>query len=100
MEDVFDNWIPLGCYDYQLNSFCLLLFYRGLWMVRNKMGIEKVFLRSSNEVFHIIFVFLQKWHILLKEQAARYLDNKLTRMKKWLQNFWKNTKDMEIEEVL
>ena len=56
----------------------------GLWNVRNKTGIEKKFPRSCNEVFHKIFMFMQKWRILLKEQDVGYMDDKIRRMKTWL----------------
>ena len=48
------------------------------------MGIEKKFPKSSNEVFHKIFMFMQKWRILLKEQDVGYMDDKIRRMKTWL----------------
>jgi len=56
------------------------------------MGIEKTFPRNSNEVSHKFFVCLQKWRILLREQDARYLDDKITRMESWLQVFGRKLK--------
>jgi len=41
------------------------------------MGIEKKFPKLSNEVFHKIFSFLQKWRLLWKEEDDRYLDEKI-----------------------
>ena len=36
-----------------------------------------------------IFKFLQKWRILLREQDAEFLDEKLKAMKTWLNDFWR-----------
>jgi CRISPR/Cas system CMR-associated protein Cmr1 (group 7 of RAMP superfamily) len=72
----------------------------GLWNVRNKIGDREKVSRSSIEVFYKIFSFTQKWRILLKEGGARFLDDRLGRMKSWLTVFWKRTADMESEGVL
>ena len=40
---------------------------------------------------------MQKWRILLKEQAAQFMDDKISRVKSWLQDFCKNIEEMEIE---
>lgn len=69
--------------DYHTKLFMSTIVLWGLWTARNKMGIEKIFPRNSNEIFHNFFVFLQKWRILLREQSAPYLDDKITRMKSW-----------------
>jgi hypothetical protein len=84
MQDASDNWIPMGSRDYHTKLFMFSIVLWGTWTVRNEMGIEKIFPRKSNEVFHIFFMFLQKWCILLREQSSRYLDDKIIRMKNWL----------------
>jgi hypothetical protein len=56
----------------------------GLWNIRKKIGIEKNFPKSSNEVFDKIFSFLQKWRLLLKDGDARYLDERIKMLKAWL----------------
>jgi hypothetical protein len=40
------------------------------------MGIEKRFLKSSNEIFHKMFSFMQKWKILLKVEDVMFLEDK------------------------
>jgi hypothetical protein len=65
---------------------------------RNKMGRKKI-PKSSNEVFHKIFQLLQRLRILLKDQDERFVENKVSRMKKWLRDFWKLTDDLEVEGV-
>jgi hypothetical protein len=42
---------------------------------------------------------MQKWRILLKEQDAQFLDDKVARMKIWLAAFWR-TKGLVVEGVL
>jgi hypothetical protein len=37
--------------------------------------------------------------ILLKDQDERFVENKVSRMKKWLRDFWKLTDDLEVEGV-
>jgi hypothetical protein len=91
MQDVIDNGF-LWSSDYHTKLFMFVIVLWGLWTVRNKMGIVKIFPRNSNENFHKIFVCFQKWHILLREQGARYLDDKITRMKSWLQVFGRKLK--------
>lgn len=66
-QDFLDNWLPLGSKNYHVKLFA--------------------FPSSSNEVFYKIFHMLQKWRILLKDQDGRFLDDKVTRMKKWLLDF-------------
>jgi hypothetical protein len=66
----------------------------GLWNVKNKMGIERKSPRSSNEVFFKIFHYLRC--ILLKEQDARFLADKIHKMKEWLKAFQRQIDDLEV----
>ena len=56
---------------------------------------RKVSSYSAHEVLHKILAF--RWRILLKEQAAQFMDDKISRVKSWLQDFCKNIEEMEIE---
>lgn len=69
------------------NYLCFFVILWGLWNVRNKTWIEKKFLQSSYKIFHKICLLIQKWHILLKDQNVRFLDDKVDKMKFWLQGF-------------
>jgi hypothetical protein len=51
LQDVFDKWIPLVGNNYHIKLFMLAIILWGLWNVRNKMGIEKKFPKSSNKGF-------------------------------------------------
>ncbi|CAD6206722.1 unnamed protein product [Miscanthus lutarioriparius] len=57
-----------------------------------KMGIEKKYLQSSNEVFRKIFTLMQKWRLFLKPGNAKYMDAKVQIMKECLETFGKLTK--------
>jgi hypothetical protein len=96
LQDIFDHWIVLGGRDCHVKRFMFAIVLWGLWNVRNKIGIEIFFPRSSNEVFFKIFHYLQKWCILLKEQDARFLADKIDKMKEWLKAFWRQINDLEV----
>lgn len=100
VSDVMENWIPLGIRNYHIKLFTLIVVLWGIWSVRNKMAIEKKFPKSSNEVLVKIFKFMLKWRALLKGQDVQFLDEKLETVKKWLEDFWSRTNDMEVEGVL
>lgn len=51
LQEVFDEWIPLGSHNYHVKLFILSIVLWGIWNVRNKMCIEKVFVGSSKEIF-------------------------------------------------
>lgn len=67
----FITGFPWDAWIITLSFSCSIVLW-GIWNVRNKMGIEKRFLSSSNEVFYKFFTFLQKWRILLKDGDARF----------------------------
>jgi hypothetical protein len=62
MQDVFENWIVLGGRDNHEKLFPVTMFVE----FRNKMGRTKI-PKSSNEVFHETFQFLQRSRILLND---------------------------------
>ena len=95
-----NDWIPLGDKLHHIKLFALSIMLWGLWVIRNKMAIEKKFPHNSKEIFSKTFHFLQKWRLLLKDQDAEFLDENLKTLKTWLENFWSQTDDMEIEGVI
>jgi len=72
----------------------------GIWTIPNKMAIEKRFLGSSNEAFYKIFALLYKWCKLMKGGDVKFLENMVDKVKEWLQNFWQQTENMEIEGII
>lgn len=100
MQDVFDNGVKLGDRNCHVKLFIFFVILWGLWNIRNKMGIEKKFPNSSIDVFHKIFLMLQRWRILLKGQDIWFLDGKMEKMKAWLKAFWSRTAKMDVEGVL
>jgi hypothetical protein len=71
-----------------------------IWTIPNKMAIEKRFLGPSNEAFYKIFALLYKWCKLMKGGDVKFLENMVNKVKEWLQNFWQQTENMEIEGII
>lgn len=71
LQDFFDNWLPLNSKQYHVKLFAFSVVLWSIWTTRNKMGIERKFQRSTNEVFHKMFNFLQKWKILLRKRRCK-----------------------------
>ena len=45
-----------------------------LWTIRNKMVIERVFLRHASDAVFKFLVFLQQWHPLCRRRDRMRLD--------------------------
>lgn len=55
-------------------------------MLEIRWGSRKSF-QDHLMSFYKIFKFLQKWRILLREQDAKFLHEKVEAMKTWLNDF-------------
>ena len=63
------------------------IVFWGLWNLRNKMRIEGVFPRSANAVLYKCFYHLQTWRILLKPADQAILDDQMSKLKTWMEDF-------------
>ena len=65
-QDLLDNWIPLGCQDYNSKLFLSTIVLWMLWTARNKRMIEGKFPRYPTELLFKFNMFLQRWKVLLR----------------------------------
>jgi hypothetical protein len=55
--DLLDLWLPLGCKSYNLKFFSVSVVLWVLWLARNKMVIEGVFVRNPTKLLQKVCVF-------------------------------------------
>jgi len=67
-QDFLDNWIPMGCKNYNAKLFLLTIVLWALWTSRNKRAIEGKFPTSPSELLFKTNAFLQRWMALLRER--------------------------------
>jgi hypothetical protein len=69
----------------------MLFFFAGfawaLWITRNKMTIEKTFIKSPSDVIYMAISLLQRWSMLLKEKDRERVTQALEAIKEWMKNF-------------
>lgn len=58
-----------------------------LWTTRNKMAIEKTFVKLPTDVVYVAISLLQRWSILLKEKDKERMLQVLETIQSWLKNF-------------
>ena len=51
-----------------------------LWTIRNKMVIERIFLRRASDSMFKLLAFLQQWHPLSRRRDRGQLDDMLARL--------------------
>ena len=81
-----------------LSCLCLLLCYGGCGMSETKRELRKNFhdlLMNSFTKF-----FSAEMAHSFDQQDARFLADKIDRMKKWLKSFWRQTEGHEVEGVI
>jgi hypothetical protein len=71
LQDFFDEWLPLNCNKYHVKFFCFDTVLWSTWNARNKMGIEKRFPRSKNEVFHKTFSFFTEMESAAEKRGCK-----------------------------
>lgn len=100
IQGFFYQWIPLNSKQYNAKLFIVSIVLWGISTNRNKMSIEKQFWGSSNKAFYKIFSLLQKWSKLLKDEDVKFLKRLWKTVEEWLQPFWQQTENMEVEGLL
>jgi hypothetical protein len=69
----------------------MMFFFAGfawaLWITRNKMAIEKTFVKMPTDVIYVAISFLQRWSILLKEKDKERVWQVLEAIRRWLKDF-------------
>jgi hypothetical protein len=84
LQDILDNWIPLGCSDYKFKIFVLGVVLWAIWVTRNKIAIEGVAPKSPTDVLHKIHSFLQKWRALLGAGEQKKVDDTAAQLQGWM----------------
>jgi len=68
-----------------------MFFFAGfewaLWTARNKMAIEKSFVKAPTDVIYVAVSLLQRWSVLLKEKYKERVSQALEAILRWLKNF-------------
>jgi len=73
-----------------LNRLVIFLFAGfawALWTTRNKMAIEKSFIKTPTDVIYVAVSLLQRWSVLLKEKDKERVSQALEAILRWLKNF-------------
>jgi hypothetical protein len=97
--DLFEMWLPLGCNSYNLKFFCVSAVLWGIWLARNKMAIEGIFVQNPTEVVQKICVFLQRWKPRLKPADQSHLEEGERRLGGWIKNFKEKTRPWPPEDI-
>jgi primosomal protein N' len=68
-----------------------MFFFAGfawaLWNTRNKMAIEKIFVKAPTDVIYMAISFMQRWSVLLKEKDRDRVAQALEAILSWMKNF-------------
>ena len=72
--EVFWDWVPVGCTDYDPKLFSFTIICWSLWLSRHKMRMEKEFSKHPGDVLYLICYKIQKWGVLLRSEDRDHLD--------------------------
>jgi hypothetical protein len=84
LQDILDNWIPLGCADYKSKIFMLGVVLWAIWVTMNKTAIEGVAPKSPTDVLYKIHFFLQRWRALLGAGSQKKIDDMAAHVQGWM----------------
>lgn len=81
LEELSVTWLQgNGPLPNKLIMFFFADFAWALWNTRNKMTIEKSFVKAPTDVLYIAISFLQRWCVLLKEKDRERVSQALEAM--------------------
>ena len=99
-QDFLDNWILLGCRDYNAKLFLLTIVLWTIWTSRrNKRAIEGKFPTSPSELLFKINVFLQKWMVMLRDGDRAKVADWCGTMQGWTEPFLETLKRRPPEDL-
>lgn len=88
LEDLSSSWLRgKGPLPNMLLMFLFAGFAWALWITRNKMAIEKIFVKSPSDVIYVGISLLQRWSTLLKEKDRERVLQVLETIRRWLKEF-------------
>lgn len=101
LQEVWEEWVPLGYGDYKLNfSFLgvVVVVLWILWNTRNKLVIEGVCPKSPSGELYKILSYLQRWHVLLGGDEQSKLDERMAQVRTWPERFQSRLKESTMAE--
>jgi hypothetical protein len=87
-EDFCGTWLRgKGPVSVSLTMFIFSGFAWALWTTRNKIAIDKKFLKAPTDVIYIAISLMQKWSVKLKEKDQERLKQIKDSITSWLKTF-------------
>jgi hypothetical protein len=87
-EDFCGTWLQgKGPVSVSLTMFIFSGFAWALWTTRNKIAIDKKFLKAPTDVIYIAISLMQKWSVKLKEKDQERLKQIKDSITSWLKTF-------------
>jgi hypothetical protein len=88
LEEFSVTWVQgKGPLPNSLVIFFFVGFLWALWTTRNKMAIEKSFIKSPTDVIYFTISLMQRWSMLLKEEDKEHVSQTLEAILGWMKNF-------------
>lgn len=92
LEELSTSWLQgRGPLPKRLTLFIFAGFAWALWITRNKMAIEKSFVKSPSDLIYMSISFLQRRSMLLKEKDKVRVIQVLESIRQWMKNFKPNS---------
>lgn len=99
LNDFTSSWLlRKGHLPFRLIIFLFAGFAWALWTTKNKMAIDKKFLKATTDVIYIALSLLQRWSIRLKEKDQDQLLQVKDSITGWLKTF--KPSNLQLSDVL